>query len=77
MTTIRFGGSVYGPGLFMSNEEAALVKQELLARGTKTALRLASEIGMPSEIAYAGEKKYNRVAKAVRESESASEAKGD
>jgi len=63
MTSIRFGGCVYGPGLFMSDGEALMIKQELLARGTKMALRLASEIGMPSGVAYAGEKKHNEEVK--------------
>lgn len=53
MVTIRQGGKVYGPGVFMFEGEAAQVKAALLAYGTKAAKRLADEIGMPSDgVAY-------------------------
>jgi len=49
MISVRQGGCVYGPGVFMFENEAASVKTELTARGTKEARRLAGEIGMPSD----------------------------
>ena len=53
MVTVRQGGRVYGPGVFMFEHEAAQVKLALLAYGTKVARRLADEIGMPSDgVAY-------------------------
>lgn len=53
MISIRQGGNVYGPGVFMFEGEAAQVKVALLAYGTKAAKRLADEIGMPSDgVAY-------------------------
>lgn len=53
MVTVRQGGKVYGPGVFMFEGEAAQVKAALLAYGTKAAKRLADEIGMPSDgVAY-------------------------
>jgi len=56
MITVRSGGCVYGPGVFMFECEAAAVKSELISRKTKLSERLASEIGMPSDgIVYAGE----------------------
>ena len=48
MVTVRQGGRVYGPGVFMFEHEAAQVKEALLAYGTKAARRLSDEIGMPS-----------------------------
>lgn len=61
MLTVRFGGKVFGPGVFMFEDEAFQVKQELLARGTKLALKLAGEIGMPSDgMIHGGEKFENR-----------------
>ena len=49
MITVRQGGKVYGPGVFMFESEAAAVKTELLARNTIAAKRLADEIGMPGD----------------------------
>ena len=45
----------------MFEDEAFKVKQELLARGTRLALKLAGEIGMPSDgVIHRGEKFKNR-----------------
>ena len=49
MITVRQGGKVYGPGVFMFECEAAEVKAALLAYGTKAAKRMADEIGVPSD----------------------------
>lgn len=49
MITVRYGGNVYGPGVFMFEGEASQVKQELLARKTKLSEKLAGEIGMPGD----------------------------
>ena len=48
MRRVRVGESMCVEGLWMTPEEAALVKQELLARRTKQAERLARAIGFPS-----------------------------
>ena len=39
-------------GLWISHEEAAQIRLELEARGTKLAKRLASEISMPSKCVH-------------------------
>ena len=45
----------------MFEYEAFQVKQELLARGTRLALKLAGEIGIPSDgVIHGGEKFENR-----------------
>lgn len=73
MITIRQGGKVYGPGVFMFEGEAAQVKAALLAYGTKAAKRLAVEIGMPSDgIAYP-----NGVVHGVRDTAEARHAFGE
>lgn len=54
MRRVRAGEVFVVEGLWMMPEEAALVKQELLARGTKTAKRLADAIGFPQEEWKAG-----------------------
>ena len=56
MITVRYGGNVYGPGVFMFEDEAIQVKEELLARGTKLSKHLAGEIGMPGDgVIHSGE----------------------
>lgn len=47
MRRVRAGEVIAVEGLWMTPDEAALVKQELLARGTKMANRIAEGIGFP------------------------------
>ena len=49
MTALYAGSIMAVDGLWMSHDEAAQIRLELEARGTKLAKRLASEISIPSK----------------------------
>ncbi len=49
MTALYAGSIMAVDGLWISHEEAAQIRLELEARGTKLAKRLASEISIPSK----------------------------